>query len=144
MFAFVVGPALRTLSPPSSGEFLVKVVPKVVRFFRISAGGTVLFGLLFLYSFSGGDFSILSFSTHLGAELTIGVSIGLIAFLTAEFVAAPRQVKAVNVIKEMMAAGQHQPPADFPRTLKRAADSALVTVILLILTSVFMVASGFY
>jgi uncharacterized membrane protein len=48
MFAFVVGPALAKLSPPSSGEFLVKVVPRVVLFFQISAGTTILFGVLLL------------------------------------------------------------------------------------------------
>jgi uncharacterized membrane protein len=144
MFAFVIGPALKKLSPPSSGEFLVKVVPRVVLFFRITAGTTVLFGVLFLYSFSHGNFSILSFSTTFGTDLTVGLSIGFIAFLISEFVAVPTQLKAVKMIREMQASGQHQPPAEFPKTLKRASDAATLAVVLLILTSVFMVASGFY
>ena len=144
MFAFVVGPGLKNLSPASSGEFLVKVVPRVVRFFQIAAGSTILFGVLFLYSFSNGDFGILSFSTHFGTYLTIGLSIGFIAFLLSEFAAVPTQMKAVRMIKGMLASGQHQPPADFPKTLKRAADLATLAVLLLILASVFMVASGFY
>ena len=144
MFAFVIGPALETLSPASSGEFLVKVVPRVIRFFQIAAGATVLFGLLFLYNFSNGDFGILSFSTHFGTELTIGASAGLLAFLISEFVAVPPQMKAVKMIKDMLASGQHQPPADFQKTLKRAKNTAILTVVLLIISSVFMVASGFY
>jgi len=144
MFAFVVGPGLRKLSPQSSGEFLVKVVPRVVRFFQIMAGTTILFGVLFLYSFSNGNFGILSFSTSFGMYLTIGLSIGFIAFLISEFVSVPIQLKAVKMIKDMQASGQHQPPPDFPKTLKRAADTATLSVVLLILTSIFMVASGFY
>ncbi len=118
MFAFVVGPALAKLSPASSGEFLVKVVPRVVRFFQITAGTTILFGVLFLYNYSGGDFKVLSFSTSFGMYLTIGLAIGFIAFLISEFVAVPIQLRAIKMIKEMQAAGQHQPPPDFPKTLK--------------------------
>lgn len=142
MFAFVVGPALAKLSPPSSGEFLVKVVPRVVRFFQIFAGTTILFGVLLLFSF--GRVPVLDFSTSYGVELTIGLSLGLAAFLISEFVAVPIQLKAINMIKQMQASGQHQPPPEFPKTLKRASNTATLTVVLLILASVFMVAAGFY
>ncbi|MDA4124222.1 MAG: hypothetical protein OK438_02035 [Thaumarchaeota archaeon] len=142
MFAFVVGPALAKLSPPSSGEFLVKVVPRVVRFFQIFAGTTILFGVLLLYSL--GSLPLLDPSTSYGVNLSIGLSIGFVAFLISEFVSVPIQVKAINMIKEMQASGQHQPPADFPKTLKRASDTATLTVLLLVLASVFMVAAGFY
>jgi uncharacterized membrane protein len=142
MFAFVVGPALAKLSPPSSGEFLVKVVPRVVRFFQIFAGSTILFGALLLYSL--GSLPLLDPSTSYGLELTIGLSIGFVTFLISEFVAVPIQNKAINMIKEMQASGQHQPPAEFPKTLKMASNLATLTVFLLILASVFMVAAGFY
>ncbi len=142
MFAFVVGPALAKLSPPSSGEFLVKVVPRVVRFFQIFAATTILFGTLLLYSL--GSLPLLDPSTSYGVDLTIGLSIGFVAFLISEFVAVPIQVKAINMVREMQASGQHQPPTGFPKTLKRASNTATLTVLLLILASVFMVAAGFY
>jgi uncharacterized membrane protein len=142
MFAFVLAPALAKLSPPSSGEFLVKVVPRVVRFFQIFAGTTVLFGVLLLYSL--GSLPLLDPSTFYGADLTIGLSIGFLAFLLSEFVSVPIQVKAINMIREMQASGQHQPPAEFPKTLKRASQTATLTVLLLILASIFMVGAGFY
>ena len=68
MFAFVVGPALSRLSPASSGEFLVKVVPRVVLFFQVLAGLTILFGVLLLYNMGG--FGLLSPSTSYGLDLT--------------------------------------------------------------------------
>jgi hypothetical protein len=142
MFAFVVGPALAKLSPSSSGEFLLKVVPRVVRFFQIFAGTTILFGVLLLYNL--GSMPLLNPSTFYGADLTIGLSIGFIAFLVSEFVSVPIQLRAVRMVKEMQASGQHQPPAEFPKTLKRASNTATLTVLLLILASVFMVAAGFY
>jgi uncharacterized membrane protein len=143
MFAFVVGPELKNLSPASSGEFLVKVIPGVIRFFQTASRTTILFGILLLYKFSNGDFGILSFGTSFGAVLTVGVSLGFIAFLISEFVAVPAQMKAVRMIKEMLASGQHQPPADFPKTLKVGTDLSTLVVFLVILASVFMVASGF-
>jgi hypothetical protein len=142
MFAFVIGPALAKLSPSSSGEFLVKVVPRVVRFFQMFAGSTILFGVLLLYSL--GSMPLLNPSTFYGADLTIGLSIGLVAFLISEFVAVPTQVKAIKMVMEMQASGQHQPPAEFPKTLRRASMTATLAVLLLILASVFMVAAGFY
>jgi hypothetical protein len=54
------------------------------------------------------------------------------------------QLKAIKMIREMLATGQHQPPAEFPKTLKRASNSATLTVYLLIITLVFMDAAGFY
>jgi len=142
MFAFVIGPLLAKLSPASSGEFLVKVVPRVARFFQIFAGSTILFGLLLIYSLGGS--SLLSLSTSYGVDLSIGLSLGFIAFLISEFVAIPFQLKAIRLVKEMQASGQHQPPAEFPQTLNRARITATLTVLILILTSVFMIAAGFY
>ncbi len=143
MFAFVIGPALGKLSPASSGEFLLKVVPRVVRFFQIFAGTTILFGALLLYSLPGG-FSLLDPTTGYGLDLLIGLSIGFISFLLSELVSVPIQLRAIRMLREMQASGQHQPPAEFPKTLKSAADFATLTVLLLILASVFMVAAGFY
>jgi len=145
MFAFVVGPGLAKLSPPSSGEFLVKVVPRVVLFFQVTAGTTILFGVLLLYSILPTvDFGTMSNLKPYGLEITTGLSIGFIAFLISEFVAVPIQLRAVKMIREMQASGQHQPPPEFPKTLKRAANLATLTVVLLILASIFMVAAGFY
>jgi uncharacterized membrane protein len=142
MFAFVVAPALSKLSPASSGEFLVKVVPRVVRFFQVFAGLTILFGLLLLYNLGG--LGLLSPSTSSGLDVTVGATFAIVAFVVSEFVAVPIQLRAIRMIREMLAAGQHQPPAQFPKTLRLASITATRTVVLLILTSIFMVGAGFY
>lgn len=142
MFAFIIGPALEKLSPSASAEFLVKVVPRVARFFQAIAGLTVLFGILLLYNLGGPG--LLSWSTSYGVDLTVGVSIALIAFVLAEFVVIPIQLRAVRMIRDMLAAGEHQPPAAFPGTLRWAKITATLLVVLLIIASVFMVGAGFY
>lgn len=146
MFAFVIGPALAKLSPPSSGEFFAKVVPRVSMFFRIVAGTTVLFGVLLLYTGeSNGDFGALFPSSgSWGPAIIIGLSIGLVAFLFSEFVAQPPLRKAIRLIKEMQSSGQHEPPAELPKAIGRATLTANVTVVLLFLALVFMVSAGFY
>ena len=145
LFAVVIAPSLAKLSPPSSGEFFVKVVPRVSLIFRIVAGTTVLFGVLLIYTgISNGDFPAFSLSSTWGASIAIGLSIGLIAFLNSEFVAQPPLRKVIRLLKEMQASGKHEPPAELPKTIKRAALTANTTVILLIITLIFMVSAGFY
>lgn len=142
MFGFVISPNLAKLTPSSSGEFLVKVAPAVGRFFQIVAGLTILFGALLLYNMGG--FGLLSLSTTYGVNLTIGVAFALAAFVLSEFIAIPPLFKAIRMIKEMQASGGHQPPAEFPKTMKFVNATAALTVVLLILTSIFMVGAGFY
>ncbi len=145
MFGFVVGPALPKLSPASSGEFFVKIAPRVIRYFQVVAGSTILFGVLLAYTgITEGDFPGLTWSTSWGVSITIGLSIGLLAFLIGEFVAVPALQKVVKIIAGMQGANQHGPPPELGKALTRARLTATATVALLILTLVFMIAAGFY
>lgn len=145
MFAVIVAPALAKLSLASSGEFFVKVVPRVARFFQIVAGTTILFGIPLMHvGISNGGFPGLDLSTKWGLSMTIGLSIGVAAFLISELLAVPPLLKVVKMIKEMQASGQHQTPAELPKTLRRASLTANTAVILVVLTLVFMVSAGFY
>jgi uncharacterized membrane protein len=142
LFGFVVGPALAKLSPGAAGEFMVKVVPRVVRFFQVSAGLTVLFGAMLLYSLGGPG--ILDPSSFYGVDLRVGIVLALLAFVVSEFVAVPYQLKAVRLVREMVAGGQSQPPAELPRTQKLAQITAILTLVLLLATLICMVGAGFY
>jgi len=142
MFGVIIAPMLSKFSPPASGEFLVKVGPRVALFFQVVAGTTLLFGLLLLWNVGG--FGLLDPSTTYGLELTIGVTFALLAFVVSEFFSVPPLLKAVRLVKEMMASGRHEPPAELPRTLRIAGLTATITLGLLIVTSMFMIAAGFY
>ena len=142
MFGLVVAPALSKLSPMASGEFLVKVGPRVGRFFQAFAGLTVLFGALLLYNIGG--FGLLNPSTTYGLELSIGVTFALAAFVVSEFFSVPPLLKAVRLIKEAQSSGTHGPPPGLAKALKTAQLTAVLTLLLLMLTLVFMVGAGFY
>jgi len=145
MFALVIAPSLTKLSPPSSGEFFVKVVPRIAIFFRIAAASTILFGLLLIYfGVSNGGLGPYSMSSTWGASITIGFSVGFIAFLNSEFVAVPPIQKAFKLRRKIQSSGQNQPPAEIQKVLRRASLTANITVTLLLVTLVFMVAAGFY
>jgi len=144
MFGFVIGPALAKLSPTASGEFFTKVVPRVLRFFQIVPGLAIFFGLLLLYTFTNGDLSKMSPTNSWGLQITIGMTIGLVAFLNGELLAVRYFHKVVEMIRQASSSGGQGPPADFFKTLNKARMSATVTVLLLIIALVFMVGSGFY
>jgi hypothetical protein len=142
MFGVIIAPVLGSLSPPTSGEFLIRVGPRVARFFQVIAGLTILFGFLLLYNLGGS--SLLDPSTTYGIELTIGVTFALLAFVLSEAFVAPLLLRAVRLLKGMQESGKHEPTPELIATLQRTAMMSTLTILLLILTSVFMVAAGFY
>ena len=142
LFSFVVGPSLVGMSPAASGEFLVRVVPKVVRYFQAAAGMTVVFGLLLFYDMGGP--SLLGGSTTYGQLLSVGIVCAVAAFVEAEFFAVPAMLRAVRLARESAASGRSEQPAGFPKAIRMAALGGILAVALLILTSVFMVGAGFY
>lgn len=144
MFGFVVGPALGKLSPPASGEFFTKVVPRVLRFFQIVPGLAILFGLLLLYAFTNGDLSQLSPMNGWGLRITLGMTTGLVALLTGELLTVPYFRRVIGMIGKAPSGGSQGPSAVFFSALKRARISATITVLLQIIALVFMVASAWY
>jgi len=144
MFGFVIAPALARLTPPASGEFMIKVVPRVLRFFQVLPGMALLFGFLLLYHMTGGDFGMLSPSTSWGFDISSGILFALVTFAIAELHTVPTFSKAIGIVKQMQASGQPQPSPELPKVLNRARISATVGLFLLLVVLAFMVAAGFY
>ncbi len=142
VFAFVVVPALKTLSPAGRGEFTVKVLPGVVRFFQATAGLTVVFGLALLFNLGGPH--LLALSSSYGVNLTLAVSFALLAFIVSEFVASPALLRVIRMARAALASPTHSPPPEFPKALRWADVTGRATVVLLLITLVFMVGAGFY
>jgi uncharacterized membrane protein len=144
LFVFVIGPAVAKLSPPTSGEFFKKVIPKVLRFFQIMPTLTILFGLILLYVFINGDFSTLSLMNSWSLKIIIGMATGFVAFLSGEIVAVPNFQKGITMIGQPRSDGSQGPPTELLKTLKKARLASALSVILLIVTLIFMVGSAFY
>lgn len=142
VFAFVVAPALSKLTPSGSGEFTVKVLPSVIRFFQATAGLTVVFGLALLFNMGGP--SLLSLSNSYGLNLSLAVTFALAAFIMSEFVGAPALLKVVRMARAALTSPTHAPPPEFPKALRMADLTGRATVVLLLITLVFMVGAGFY
>ncbi len=139
-FGFILGPRLRTLSPPATMEFVARVGPSTTRYAEIVGGMTILFGLILLYIYFGGDY------TKWPLSLEIGFTLGFIAFLMGPLVVAPAFFgKASDIAKEFMKSPQQgPPPAEFRALLKKGGISSTIATALLLITAVFMVATAFY
>ena len=145
LFGAFIAPALGKLSPQASGEFFVKIIPRVMRFFQIVALTTVVFGILLLYNITNGDIGSLSpTASWYGFDITFGVLFAAIAFVLSEAVSVPALGRVVRLIKELQTSGQAHPTPQLPRAIRLATWTAYSTVLLLIITLAFMVSAGFY
>ncbi len=144
LFLSVIAPGLRSVSPATRVEFLSKVGPRAANFFIVTSSATIGFGLSLLYFFLNGDFSLLSLSTAFGADILVGLALGLIAYLDAMLVAIPAFRKADHLAEEMLASGQSGPPSpEFMKALRRGGLGVASVVVLLVITLMLMVAAGF-
>ncbi len=138
-FAIILGPRLRALSPPAAMEFVARVGRSTSRYAETTGGMTILFGLILLYIYFGGDY------TKWPLSLEVGFTLGFIAFLAGLFVIAPTIRKASEIAKEFMKNPQQgPPPAEFLALMKKGGISSTIATVLLLITAVFMVATAFY
>ena len=144
IFGLVIGPRLRRLALPSSGEFLAKVGPAIVSFFRATPAATILFGFLLLYNMTNGNLGQLSPSTSWGFDMTAGMSVALVAFVISEAGTVPATSKVVRMLQRMQTSGYETVPPELPKAIRLAFVSANLTFVLLLITLGFMVAAGFY
>jgi len=139
--AFVIGPSLRSMSPPASLEFNAKVLPKIVRFVRMAVVSTFAFGILLLYFFQDGDMSWLMNSTQ-GYVISAGVLLALVAGILGFAFVIPSFNSVSRLSAEALQSGK--PPAtEMMRYGKRARVGSMAVVFLLLIVLAMMVISGF-
>lgn len=144
LFGFVIAPKLSKMSLAGSRDFVLTIVPGVLRFFQVIAGLTILFGVLLLYVMTQVDHSqTLSTSNTWGWAIYAGVGVAVVAFLFSEFVAVPVFKTLVELNRRMNPDGTNV-PAELPRGARRAAMVSLTALVLLLVAMSFMVAAGFY
>ena len=141
-FVLILGPGLRSLTPPTSLEFFAKIGSKAPRFFVGSSTLTVVFGLLLLYFVLDGDFSLLS-TTSFGTTISIGLTLGLIAYLEAAILTGPKFSKAAKLANELMKNPPQGPSAELIELQKKGGLSAIIGTIILVFAALFMVAAAF-
>jgi uncharacterized membrane protein len=139
--AFVIGPSLRSMSPPASLEFNAKVLPKIISFVRMAVVSTYAFGVLLLYFFQDGDMSWLMNSTQ-GYVISTGVLLALVAGILGLGYVIPAFNRVSKLSAEALQSGK--PPA--PEMMKygmRARTGSMTVVFILLIVLAMMVISGF-
>ncbi len=80
-FELGVGKAESQLSEATRKEYNAKLGRKFGLQYRVFSGLTIVFGVLFAYSFAGGDLSLYSLTNQLGSRIAIGALLGLFAYV---------------------------------------------------------------
>jgi uncharacterized membrane protein len=140
----IIGPGLQTLSAPSRLEFVVKIIPKMLRYISGMIVGTFLFGLLLLYFSLDGDFALMSPATTFGASLSAGVAIGVITAVLAFAVIFPSFSKTVSIAEGVLKSAGQPPPPEMAKYADRARVSSMAGMFLLLIVVAMMVTAGFY
>jgi len=141
LFAMVVGPTIGDFSPATSGEVVVKMLPKYLRFIVILTLLTPILGLVALLASSNGDFGVFSPNTSFGAYMSAGAILSLITWLVTFAVVYPTGRKIVKITEEFVK-NQTPQPSGLPRLAMRLKISSGIGLALLLAILVCMVAAA--
>jgi uncharacterized membrane protein len=139
---FVLGPNLRRMPPAASLEFNAKVLPRIIRFVEAMIGATFLFGILLLYFYYDGNFSILSTSSQ-GMVLSGGIVLALLTAVVVWTVTIPSFKKVIAIANGLLQGSQQAPPPELMRYGKRARMGSIIGVLLLLTVLATMISAGF-
>ena len=139
---FGMEPKLGKLSPATRSELVTTLFPRLNRLEMIFATATVVFGLLFAYELTGGDLAMFSPATPWGLAITVGATLGFVAFLLEVVVDYPSEKKVIAIMKEMRANNQSVPPAELSKYHERSELAEMAVLVLLFTTLAFMVAAA--
>jgi uncharacterized membrane protein len=142
LFGMVVGPTIGDFTPATSGEVVVKMLPKILRYLMIFTGVTPLLGLATALSYSNGNMSVFSPSTSFGMDISAGALLSLVSWVVVFAVVYPTGKKIVRITTEDMAKNQAPPSPLLPALAMRLKISSGVGLVLLIAILVFMVAAA--
>jgi hypothetical protein len=140
VFGMIIGPSLPALTPVARGEFLVKVLPKYVRYAQILTVITPLIGVALAFSLPGGTASAFNPSTRFGMFISAGAGLSLVTLVVAFGVIGPASKKVVKLTEETM---KNQGPSspDLMAANNKVRIGAAVGLFILLAILVCMVAA---
>ncbi len=139
LFAVVVGPTIGDFTPATSGEVVIKMLPRILRYMMIFVGLTPILGLLTVFSAPGG-MSALAPTTTYGMFISAGAFLSLVTWAVFFGVAYPTGRKIIGITKEFVK-NQTAPPPGLQRLAMRLKISAGIGLVLLIAILICMVAA---
>ena len=140
LFAMVVGPTIGDLTPATSGEVVVKMLPKYLRFLVIFTVVTPVLGLVTALSSLNGDFSILAPNSTFGDWMSAGALLSLISWVVTFGVVYPTGKRIIRITEEVVENQTPQPPG-LPKLAMRLKISSGIGLALLIAVLITMVAA---
>jgi len=142
LFAMVVGPTIGDFTPATSGEVVVKMLPKYLRFIVIFTVLAPVLGLVTLLSSSNGGFGVFTPNTNFGAYMSAGALLSLLTWIVTFVVLYPTGRRIIRITEEMVKK-QTPPPSVLPKLAMRLKISSGVGLALLIAILVCMVAATY-
>ena len=141
LFAMVVGPTIGDFTPATSGEVVVKMLPKYLRYIMIFTGLTPILGFVTALSSSGGNLSVFMPNSDFGVFISTGALLSLVSWIVTFGVVYPTGKKIVKITEEVVRNQSPQPP-QLPKLAMRLKVSSGIGLALLIAIMICMVAAN--
>jgi uncharacterized membrane protein len=141
-FIVSLQPSLAKFSPQANGEFVVKVLPRLVRSIQLFAVFTLIFGPLLAFTMNDGEPNVFNFVSPWSVFITIGAALGITMLLMVFFFLTPTASRLVRVVSALQKNPQKPSPAELKVLGKRMAIGTPLSLALLLLTEVFMVGAA--
>jgi len=141
LFAIIVGPTIGDLTPSTSHEVVVKMLPRYLRFIAIFTVTTPILGLVTALASSNGSFSVFSPSSGFGMWMSTGALLSLVLWVVTFVVVYPTGRKIVRLTMEVAKNQAPQPPGLPPLAIRLKISSG-VSLALLIAILTCMVAAA--
>jgi uncharacterized membrane protein len=141
LFGLVVGPTIGDFTPPTSGEVVVKLLPKLLRYLMVFVIITPVLGVATALSYSGGSFSVFAPTSAFGMDISAGAFLSLVTWVVFFGVGYPTGTKIVRITREMVE--KQAPPSPLlPRLAMRLKIASGIGMVLLIVILILMVAAA--
>jgi len=137
----VLTPSMRGLSPSSRRDLILKLFPRFIRYVTVFATLTLVAGILLAFAYAGSSLEWLSPATTRGLRITVGASLGLVAYALALGLGLRSARKIVKILSTEQDP-QQAPPPEIMQLQGRMRLTATTVIVLLMLSLVFMVAAS--
>ncbi len=144
VFTFIVSlnPSLKKFSPQANGEFVLKVLPRLVRSIQVFSVSTLIFGPLLALTMNDGPPNAFDLVSPWSRFVTAGASVGVTMILLVFFFLTPTAKRLVRAVSGMQKNPGQPPLGELKVLQRRMAIGTPLSLGLLFLAEVFMVGAA--
>ncbi len=143
LFGVLLTPVLRSISQPAQSELMLKLYPNVVRYFRIVALLTLIFGVgLATAVTNGSPLSLLNLSSAFGLRISVAAILALIVYAMFEALFFPSTAKILQILEKLQSNPTLAPPPELSLHQNRMRTVGSLIGFLLFIVLILMVAAA--